>query len=94
MPAAIQLDDTALDQLADELAERILQRLPGQPPTEGWLPTPEAAAYLGGSAESLRRLAAERALDFSQTVANAPCYFRRSDLDAYREMHLKPARIR
>ena len=78
-----ELDDAALDRLA-ELLEPRLRRL-SAPAADGWLDTADAAAYLGVSRHALHRLTAERRLPFSQGAPGARCYFRRSDLDAWRQ---------
>ncbi len=73
-----------LDRLAELLAPR-LQRLTAEPAQDGWLDTATAAEYLGVSRHALHRLTAERRIPFSQDQPGARCYFRRSDLDHWRE---------
>lgn len=77
-----ELDDAALDRLA-ELVEPRLRRL-SAPADDGWLDT-AAAAYLGVSRHALHRLTADRKVPFSQDTPGARAYFRRSDLDRWRE---------
>lgn len=79
------LDEDALDELAKLLAPR-LQRL-AEPSADaaGWLDTSAAAAYLGISKHALHRLTSERRIPFSQDTPGARCYFRRADLDAWRQ---------
>lgn len=81
------LDDQALDELALLLGPRIADRL--APAPGGWLESKTAAEYLGISVDALHRLTAARALTFSQERPNAKCFFRRSDLDAYREQSMR-----
>jgi hypothetical protein len=85
---ALDLDDAALDRLADQLAARILARLP-QRGEDGWLDAPAAASYLGISVTALHKLTSSRLLTFSQSASGGRCYFRRADLDAYREQGMK-----
>jgi len=83
--AGVVLDDL-LAQLADLVADRIAARLSG-PRTaqkDEWLDTRRAAEYLGIHRDSLRRLAAERAIPTEQASAGCKLYFKRSDLDAWR----------
>ena len=78
--------DELLAQLADLVADRIAARLEGPRDSgEGdWLDTRRAAEYLGIHRDSLRRLAAERAIPTEQAGAGCKLYFKRSDLDSWR----------
>jgi len=83
------LGHAVLDALdADDLAA--LRRLlgldsPAATATDDrWLPTREAAAYLGISVAALHKLTAARSIRFEQSSPGAKCWFRRSDLDRYR----------
>lgn len=78
--------DDLLAQLADLVADRVAMRLAGPRPSEEdeWLDTRRAAEYLGIHRDSLRRLAAERAIPTEQAGAGCKLYFKRSDLDAWR----------
>ncbi|MGI8903745.1 MAG: helix-turn-helix domain-containing protein [Solirubrobacteraceae bacterium] len=78
------LDDAALDRLAELLLPR-MQRLAEPSAGDGWLDSRAAAEYLGVSKHSLHRLTAERRIPFSQDQPGSRCYFRRSDLDQWRE---------
>lgn len=75
-----------LAQLADLVADRVAMRLVGPrlSPQDEWLDTRRAADYLGIHRDSLRRLAAERAIPTEQAGAGCKLYFKRSDLDAWR----------
>lgn len=84
-------DDAALDVLADRLAPRLADRLEGRNGDE-WLDSARAAAYLGLSRYALHRLTAARALPFHQDGPGARCWFRRSELDAWREQGRQEAR--
>ena len=81
------------DEIGDELLTKIRPLLEGRADSEGWLDTKGAAAYLGISVTALHKLTSARRLEFSQTMAGAPCFFRRSDLDAYRESFLQTPAI-
>jgi excisionase family DNA binding protein len=82
---AIALDPATID----ALAEAIVARLPERPSDSGWLCTSEAASYLGITAEALHKLTSARCLAFSQQSTGGRCYFRREDLDAYREQAMR-----
>ncbi len=85
-PLAAILDHTdpaTLDRLADLLAPRLQHRQPAL--DDGWLNTTQAAAHLGISRHALHRLTAERRVPFSQTQPGGRCYFRRADLDEWRQ---------
>lgn len=77
-----ELDDAALDVLAERLAPRLAGLAPA-PAEDRWLTTAEAAAYIGRSITALHKSTAARAIPFSQDGPGARCYFRRSDLDAW-----------
>jgi excisionase family DNA binding protein len=77
-----QLDDDALAELATRLAP-FLPRLNGSD-EDRWLSTREAARYLGITVNALHKLTAARAIPFEQEAPNAKCWFRRSELDAWR----------
>ncbi len=84
-----RLDDDALDALAERLAPR-LEGLFGRSPVptadpDRWLTTAEAADYLGMTPNALHKLTAARALPFAQDGPGCRCYFKRSDLDRWRD---------
>jgi excisionase family DNA binding protein len=81
------------DALIDQLAERVAERLAAvtsrshareQGDTDEWLDSRHAAEYLGVHRDTLRKLAAERAIQSEQDGPNCKLYFRRSDLDSWR----------
>lgn len=51
---------------------------------EGWISTRKAAAHLDMSTNALYKLTSARSLPFQQDRPGARCWFRRSDLDAWR----------
>ena len=75
-----------LVQLADLVADRVAAQLvaPARQRGDEWLDTRRAAEYLGIGRDSLRRLAAERAIPTEQAGVGCKLYFRRSDLDEWR----------
>lgn len=80
------LDDFALDELADRLAPKLEQRLkPAAAVEDGWLDAKRAAAYVGLSVNALHKLTAERAIPFEQEGPGHKMWFKRSELDAWRE---------
>lgn len=78
--------DELLAHLADLVASQVVERLARHEPhaVDEWLDTRSAAEYLGIHRDSLRRLAAERAIPAEQAGAGCKLFFRRSDLDAWR----------
>lgn len=79
------LDDQALDALAERLAPRLAGRLAEASEEDRWLDSSQAVAYLGlRSVHALHKLTSARVIPFSQDRPNARCYFKRSDLDAWR----------
>lgn len=85
-------DDATLQQLADGIAAEVVKRLQRHLPfsnePEAWMDTKAAAEYLDISVTALHKLTSARKLNFSQRVRGAPCFFRRRDLDAYRDQYL------
>lgn len=59
---------------------------------DGWLGAAEAATFLGVSVNALHKLTARRALPFAQDVPGGKLYFRRRDLNAWREDRLHAPR--
>ena len=90
------LDEAALDALAERLAPRLEARLGHSPATapdaNRWMTTAEAADYLGMTANALHKLTASRALPFAQDGPGGRCYFKRADLDGWRETRKTLAR--
>jgi excisionase family DNA binding protein len=88
--------DAVIDQLAARVVERLvaaIERPPAaieRPPAgastgqDEWFDSRHAADYLGIHRDTLRKLAAERAIPCEQDGPNCKLYFRRADLDAWR----------
>jgi excisionase family DNA binding protein len=90
---------SVLDAMVDQLAERIVQRLAvatQQSPCgvgsadDEWFDSLHAADYLGMHRDTLRKLAAERAIPVEQDGPNCKLYFRRADLDVWRRASGRP----
>jgi len=81
-----------LVQLADLVADRVAAQLvaPARQRADEWLDTRRAAEYLGIGRDSVRRLAAERAIPTEQAGVGCKLYFRRSDLDEWRRSGSSP----
>ena len=95
-------ESSLLDALIDQLAERLAERLaaasgPSQAHTpsgqDEWFDSRHAADYLGVHRDTLRKLAAERAIPAEQDGPNCKLYFRRSDLDAWRRTGGRPRHL-
>lgn len=83
-------DSPLIDQLLGRLADLIVDRLMArtgteaeQPPDE-WMDARAAAVYLGIHRDTLRKLAAERAVPVHQDGPGCKLYFRRDELDCWR----------
>jgi len=79
-----ELDDDALDALAERLAPRLEARLArsSQPDADRWMTTAEAARYLGLTRKRIYDLTSMRALEPDGRDGRTPL-FRRDTLDAY-----------
>ncbi len=92
MPAS--LDDEALDSLAERLAPRLARRLESVPhPSDEWLTAKAAAQHLGISVTALHKLTSARIIPFEQDGPGCRCWFKRSELDAWRERGGARARL-
>jgi hypothetical protein len=68
-----------------QLAERHSTSTASAPAGDGWLDAKRAADYLGLSIHALHKLTAERAVPFEQEGQGCKLWFRRAELDAWRE---------
>jgi excisionase family DNA binding protein len=72
-------------ELLDELARRVTERIGPRESNDGWLDAKGAAAHLAIPRSTLHKLTASREIPFSQDVPGGKLYFKRSDLDKWRE---------
>jgi excisionase family DNA binding protein len=87
-----------IDQLVDRLAVRFVALLGERRPDDAdrrdeWLDSRHAADYLGVHRDTLRKLAAERAIPSEQDGPGCKLYFRRSDLDVWRRGGGRPRHL-
>jgi excisionase family DNA binding protein len=86
--------DQLLDHIADRLAAVITARLVvSDNRLDEWFDSRHAAEYLGVHRDTLRKLAAERAIPSEQDGPGCKLYFRRSDLDAWRNGGGRPRHL-
>ena len=81
-----QIFESLISHLADRVTAAVVARL-GSPDAGSeaeWLDSRHAADYLGVHRDTLRKLAAERAIPSEQDGPGCKLFFRRSDLDAWR----------
>jgi excisionase family DNA binding protein len=78
------LDETTLETLAERLGP-YLPRDESEARPDDWLDTKGAAVYLGLTPNALRKLTSARQIPFEQDGPGCKCYFKRSELDAWRE---------
>lgn len=88
-PARLQLaiPDELLEQLAERILERLERRQPSaaDPPASPWLTFTQACAYLGLSRNALYKLTAARAIPVRKRQEGQGLRFRRDELDAWME---------
>ena len=82
---ALDSDPAAAAELADLLAPSLRLRLDPVQPDDGWLDTKRAAEYLGLTTSGLHKLTAGRRIPFEQDGPGCRCWFKRCELDAWRE---------
>ena len=78
--------DVLLGQLADLVVQRLIERTETEQPVKEWLDARGASEYLGIHRDTLRKLAAERALPAHQDGPGCKLYFRRDELDEWRRL--------
>lgn len=77
--------DMLLDRLADRVVDAVVARLGTDPEVpDQWLDSHQAAKYLGLHRDTLRRLAAARAIPAEQDGRGCKLFFRRAALDEWR----------
>jgi excisionase family DNA binding protein len=79
--------DALLETLASLVAVAVIEQLGRQSTNDSgeWLDSRSAAEYLGVHRDTLRKLAGERAIPVHQDGRGCKLFFRRSDLDEWRE---------
>jgi len=83
-------DRALLDQILGRLAELVVDRLMAHTEAQtndhasAWLDARGAAEYLGVHRDTLRKLAAQRAIPTHQDGPGCKLYFRRDELDEWR----------
>jgi excisionase family DNA binding protein len=83
-----------VDRIAQRLAAAIAERLVVTDDCDDeWLDSRHAADYLGVHRDTLRKLAAERAIPSEQDGPGCKLYFRRSDLDVWRRAGGRPRHL-
>ncbi len=83
--------------LVEPMARRVVELLREHDATDAdgsWLDSAEAARYLGVSRDTLRKLAAAGQMPSEQDGPRCKRYFRRSDLDAWRQGGGRAAHLR
>ncbi len=90
------LDGVLIDQLLARLADLVVDRLmertetsSGQP-ADDWMDAREAADYLGIHRDTLRKLAAQRAVPVHQDGPGCKLHFNRNELDEWRRASRAP----
>ena len=79
--------DLLIDRLVDRMAAEVVARLENDSADRGdeWLDSRQAAEYLGLHRDTLRRLAAARAIPTEQDGRGCKLFFLRSALDEWRQ---------
>ena len=88
---AAQLAPHFVEPIARRVAELLRENEAAGPV---WLDSRDAAEYLGVNRDTLRKLAAAGAIPSEQDGPSCKRYFRRDELDQWRQSGGKPARLR
>jgi len=80
--------DGLIARLAELVADRVIERMATVTDAAAgeWLDARAAADYLGIHRDTIRKLAAERAIPTHQDAPGCKLYFRRDELDEWRRM--------
>lgn len=84
--------DVLLARLADLVTDRLAERFAAAPveSVEHWMDARSAAEYLGVHRDTIRKLAAERAIPVHQDGPGCKLFFRRDELDDWRRSSKTP----
>lgn len=88
MGLSVRLSADDVERIARRVAELLRPELrPSATSADRWLTTAEAAEHLGLTLHALRHLVARRAIPYSQERPGARQFFKRTDLDRWRDEH-------
>jgi excisionase family DNA binding protein len=93
-------DGALLEQLLGRIADLVVDRLveraavSADQATDDWMDARAAADYLGVHRDTLRKLAAERAVPVHQDAPGCKLYFHRDELDDWRRTSRPTRRLR
>jgi excisionase family DNA binding protein len=79
-----QLDNEDVELIARRVVELLRDELRDQRADDGWMDSKQAAAYLSLTVAALHRVTARREVPFHQDRPGGKCWFKRSELDAWR----------
>jgi excisionase family DNA binding protein len=83
--AELALIDQILGRFADLVVDRLIERTAASTnDASEWLDARDAAAYLGVHRDTVRKLAAQRAIPVHQDGPGCKLHFRRDELDEWR----------
>ena len=91
--------DSLVEALIDDIAERVATSIAAKladvdgASTAEWLDSRDAADYLGVHRDTLRKLAAARAIPSHQDGPGCKLFFRRPDLDEWRQRGGRTAQV-
>lgn len=81
---SIRLEIELTDAQLDVIVERLRERMAPTAPEERWLETKEAAERIGVHPVTLRKMAAERKIDYAQDGPGCKLFFSTLTLDRHR----------
>ena len=81
---SIRLEIELTDAQLDVIVERLREHTAATEPEERWLETKEAAERIGVHPVTLRKLAAERRIDYAQDAPGCKLFFSTLVLDRHR----------
>lgn len=81
---AISMEPTMLQRLAEALEPYVVRATTNESRDGEWLESKQAAAHLGLTVNAIHKLTAARTIPFEQEGPGCKCWFRRTELDAWR----------